>query len=1300
MRRLIALVVLLCACAPAAPGVHRSAITGQDGPKTIADTEIVNLYFPLTDPANPADTTLTVASTTGLGTGDLLLLIAPQGASIATTNDTGYGAISAYGSAGLQEFWNVASVTATTVTLDTSCLPGLVNAYPLAAHPQIVRVPQYTDLTVQAGGVLTGASWDGTQGGVVAVHVERSAQIDGSIDASALGFRGGALSLGATAIGTSVTSYFDSLGDGGEKGESIAGNTSTYDALGGRYGRGAPANGGGGGDGYLAGGGGGAGGGATSTLAYSGEGTMGGGAAWALDPNFSSSGGPGGGRGGYTVSAFDEDATTVAPGDPSWGGNLRQEAGGLGGHPAQSASRLFFGGGGGAGQLDASSLPANITGASGGGLVYLMADTLLGAGAIHADGAAGLDGTLVGTNDGTTIANGGGAGGGGGGGTVVLRASGTPSISVTAVGGAGGNLSLSGTFAAGVSAATGPGGGGAGGVVETYAGLTLGTAPLITGALGGTTSAPALSEFPANGASAGDGGATLGSIPQSTAPVACLPADLSVTLSDSVDPVDVGGAYSYTVTITNGGPNEAYDLTATLTLPTGVVAGTLMATGWTCTQPAQVLTCTRALLTSGVSSNIVLAVTAPTSPGIINATATIASREDPSAANNTDTESTTVLQPAADLVTLMNGPSFSASGESYSYAITISNNGPSDAPAVSVVDVLPSGVSFVSAGGVGWSCANVSGTVTCNYGDLASGNNAKIAIVVAAAALTTPTMVSNTATASITAGVTVDPNSANNSATVSTTIEPVDLSITKTDAVDPVIAGSSITYTITVTNPSNADAHAVAVQDPLPAGTSLVSAAGSGWTCTNPSGTVGCTIPAVAANSASAITLVVTAPATQGMVSNTATVSSSATDTNLANNSATQATTISPPAPGSADLSIALADAPDPVAIGMPLTYTMTVANAGPDPATGVEAVVTLPAGVTFVSASGIGWTCTQVTTTISCALAGSLSGTAAAVSLTVGAPSTQGSIEVEGVVTGTTSDPSFANNTAVADTEVFDPALQNHPPTLSLPTGLTTPENTALVLDSSSAPSIADPDAASDAVQLTVTSTSCVLSLSTTSGLTIVTGDGVLDPLLVARGSIAQLNAALVGATITPVPSFSGQAQLNMVVNDLGHNGAGGPMSVSGTLLVKVAFVDMPPTANNDTVSVSANSTDTAIDVLANDEPGNVGQKLTVVTVSQAQHGSASLSSDGSIILYTPGFDYVGPDQVTYSITDGTYTASAQVAITVVGNAQTNGIGLRGGGLGCTYAGRAPDGQAGLALCALLLLAWARRHRPARRAA
>ena len=50
-----------------------------------------------------------------------------------------------------------------------------------------------------------------------------------------------------------------------------------------------------------------------------------------------------------------------------------------------------------------------------------------------------------------------------------------------------------------------------------------------------------------------------------------------------------------------------------------------------------------------------------------------------------------------------------------------------------------------------------------------------------------------------------------------------DLSITKSDSPDPVVAGSQLTYTITVTNAGPSTAHAVNVTDDLPAGTTYVS---------------------------------------------------------------------------------------------------------------------------------------------------------------------------------------------------------------------------------------------------------------------------------------------------------------------------------------------------------------------------------------------------------------------------------------------------------------------------------------------
>src|SRR3989475_265282 len=63
---------------------------------------------------------------------------------------------------------------------------------------------------------------------------------------------------------------------------------------------------------------------------------------------------------------------------------------------------------------------------------------------------------------------------------------------------------------------------------------------------------------------------------------------------------------------------------------------------------------------------------------------------------------------------------------------------------------------------------------------------------------------------------------------------------------------------------------------------------------------------------------------------------------------------------GSADLSITKTDNPDPVNAGATLTYTVTVTNSGPSTAANVQVTDNLPAGVTFQSASGTGWTCMQ----------------------------------------------------------------------------------------------------------------------------------------------------------------------------------------------------------------------------------------------------------------------------------------------------------------------------------------------------
>jgi uncharacterized repeat protein (TIGR01451 family) len=122
--------------------------------------------------------------------------------------------------------------------------------------------------------------------------------------------------------------------------------------------------------------------------------------------------------------------------------------------------------------------------------------------------------------------------------------------------------------------------------------------------------------------------------------------------------------------------------------------------------------------------------------------------------------------------------------------------------------------------------------------------------------------------------------------------------VTMSDAPDPVIAGSNIVYTITVTNIAGPSDAATSLSDTLPAGTTFVSlTTPGGWSCSTPAvgaaGTVSCSSTLTPAASAVFTLTVKTNPALAGgtIVSNTATATSAA-DSNNANNSATTTTTV------------------------------------------------------------------------------------------------------------------------------------------------------------------------------------------------------------------------------------------------------------------------------------------------------------------------------------------------------------------------------------------------------------------------
>jgi uncharacterized repeat protein (TIGR01451 family) len=117
------------------------------------------------------------------------------------------------------------------------------------------------------------------------------------------------------------------------------------------------------------------------------------------------------------------------------------------------------------------------------------------------------------------------------------------------------------------------------------------------------------------------------------------------------------------------------------------------------------------------------------------------------------------------------------------------------------------------------------------------------------------------------------------------------------------------------------------------------------------------------------------------------------------------------------DLAITKSDAPDPVRISEPLTYTLTVSNTGPQDATGVMVVDTLPAGVIFDHASP---GCEEASGVVTCDVGNLAAGAEADITIVVISPSVGGRITNTASVSADVIDPDLTNNLATQETTVI----------------------------------------------------------------------------------------------------------------------------------------------------------------------------------------------------------------------------------------------------------------------------------------
>jgi uncharacterized protein len=385
-------------------------------------------------------------------------------------------------------------------------------------------------------------------------------------------------------------------------------------------------------------------------------------------------------------------------------------------------------------------------------------------------------------------------------------------------------------------------------------------------------------------------------------------ASVSLVKNASTDPVAPGATLTYTLSVSNEGPDDAMNVAVSDPLPAGTTFSAITAPGgWNCTTPSVgtngTVNCTNPdFPPSSALFSIDVVVGALPDGTVITNTATITSTTaDPNPNDNTSTTNTTVTTPVATLtVTKTGSPNPVDAGNDLSYTITASNNGASPLDTATVTDPMPPGTTFVSlASPGGWSCTTPSvganGTVSCSMTSAPANTAFVFTLVVHVPSNTSAGLVTNRATffSDIGGRDTTLTATAVNQVQIS-----ADLQVTNGDAPDPVVAGSNLVYTIGINNLGPSDAAAVSLTDSLPTGTTFVSLASpGGWSCMTPaagaSGSVSCSGSVIALATATfTLTVNTNAALAGGTILTDSATATFASDPNNGNNTGTATTTV------------------------------------------------------------------------------------------------------------------------------------------------------------------------------------------------------------------------------------------------------------------------------------------------------------------------------------------------------------------------------------------------------------------------
>jgi uncharacterized repeat protein (TIGR01451 family) len=380
--------------------------------------------------------------------------------------------------------------------------------------------------------------------------------------------------------------------------------------------------------------------------------------------------------------------------------------------------------------------------------------------------------------------------------------------------------------------------------------------------------------------------ASSGSLPVTVAPPG---ADLSLNASGP-STAHTGDNVTYSFVVTNNGLESAQNVRVIDTLPTGTsfVSGTPA-----CTATGGVVTCALGAMASGTqqSATLVLAVgNGLAGTSITNAARVTSATADPDTTNNA-ASATTQVRALAGLSVTSTGTAAAFGGDPLAYTVIVSNSGPDAADAVVLSDVLPGDLTAATFTTTAGTCSLASGTLACQLGTLAAGGSVTVNVAGTLSATTAATSASNST--SVTSS-TDDPTTADNSAATTTAVTPLaDLTVSKLTGPATAFPGTTLTYTITVSNLGPGPGHAL-LTDPLPADTTLVGVATTAGSCSG-GVVVSCDLGTLASGTSATVTVTVLLSASSNATSLTdaATVSAAGgNDRTPGDDSASAATTV------------------------------------------------------------------------------------------------------------------------------------------------------------------------------------------------------------------------------------------------------------------------------------------------------------------------------------------------------------------------------------------------------------------------